>query len=239
VAYSTATTWSVGNTSSHWSKTLKGAASSRVPPDSGSKPCSKTTSPGNAPDVTGLTLETLTPRSTVNDISRAWRQFQRARRNPAFGFSPRGESGIHDLLVKAIRVAETSIYVEDQYFALAAAIGGTNELLDALASTVAKSSFRHLVVITCDVGTIQGELYQVNRRRRDLWNRVAGRFSDKVSVWAYKGGQNRCYWLHAKAWIFDDTFAVIGSANFNRRSLSTDGELAVGVVDLEPTGVSN
>jgi len=50
-------------------------------------------------------------------------------------------------------------------------------------------------------------------------------------VWAYNGPQ-QCNWLQAKTWIFDDTMAVIGSANFNRRGLSHDGELGVGVVDL-------
>jgi phosphatidylserine/phosphatidylglycerophosphate/cardiolipin synthase-like enzyme len=32
-------------------------------------------------------------------------------------------------------------------------------------------------------------------------------------------------------WIFDDTFAIIGSANCNRRSYSTDSEVGVAILD--------
>ncbi|GAA2629584.1 hypothetical protein GCM10010399_71840 [Dactylosporangium fulvum] len=37
--------------------------------------------------------------------------------------------------------------------------------------------------------------------------------------------------MHAKTWIFDDTLAVVGSANFNRRSLFVDGEIAAAIRD--------
>src|SRR5207237_9014566 len=37
--------------------------------------------------------------------------------------------------------------------------------------------------------------------------------------------------VHTKAWIVDDEFAIIGSANHLRRSLYTDGEISIGVAD--------
>jgi phosphatidylserine/phosphatidylglycerophosphate/cardiolipin synthase-like enzyme len=148
-----------------------------------------------------------------------------------YRFSPSGDSGIHDLLLGAIRATRHHIYVEDQYFVASGAIAGDRELLRALAETIARPSFTHLVVLTCGVGTVQVELRQTNLRRRELWRAIAGRNADKISVWAYKGGQDRCYWQHAKTWIFDDELAVVGSANFNRRGLCHDGELAVAVHD--------
>jgi phosphatidylserine/phosphatidylglycerophosphate/cardiolipin synthase-like enzyme len=150
-----------------------------------------------------------------------------------FSFAPTGESSIHDLMVKAIRATRETIYVEDQYFVACKGMAGNEELLQALAETIARPTFKHMLVLTTGVGTVQGELHQTNRRRRELVNRIAARFPDRISVWAYKGGQSRCYWLHSKTWIFDDTMAVIGSANFNRRGLSHDGELGAGVVDLD------
>jgi phosphatidylserine/phosphatidylglycerophosphate/cardiolipin synthase-like enzyme len=152
-----------------------------------------------------------------------------------FAFAPIGESSIHDLMVQAIRATRESIYVEDQYFVACQSIGGTAELLQALADTIARPTFKHMLVLTTGVGTVQGELYQTNRRRRELVDHIAAQFPGKISVWAYKG-DDHVYWLHAKTWIFDDTMAIIGSANFNRRGLSHDGELGVGIIDLDRPG---
>ncbi len=178
---------------------------------------------------TGTPLTALRPTNSTLSIARTLSQLSETE----FSFAPTGESGIHDLLVQAIRNTSSSIYVEDQYFLASAQIGGYDELLGALAGTLAKATFKHLLVLTCGVGTIQGELRQVNQRRRALWQRVAANNPGRMSVWAYKGNQERCYWMHSKLWVFDDTFAIVGSANFNRRGLSHDGELAVGIYDVQ------
>ena len=39
------------------------------------------------------------------------------------------------------------------------------------------------------------------------------------------------HFIHSKLWIFDNEFAIIGSANFNNRSLSYDSEVMVGFYD--------
>jgi phosphatidylserine/phosphatidylglycerophosphate/cardiolipin synthase-like enzyme len=41
--------------------------------------------------------------------------------------------------------------------------------------------------------------------------------------------------MHSKIWIFDDEFLIAGSANAFRRSLYTDGEISVGVIDDNDT----
>jgi phosphatidylserine/phosphatidylglycerophosphate/cardiolipin synthase-like enzyme len=179
---------------------------------------------------TGIPLTVLRPENSKLSIAHTWRQLGG---ESEFSFAPTGESSIHDLLVRAIRATRETIYVEDQYFVASATIGGNEEILQALAETLARPTFKHMLVLTTGVGTVQGELHQVNQRRRNLVRRIAGRFPDRISLWSYKGGQDRCYWLHSKMWLFDDTMVVIGSANFNRRGLSHDGELAIGVVDLE------
>lgn len=177
---------------------------------------------------TGTALPALRSSNTVLSISRTFSQLG----SNEFSFAPTGESGIHDLLVQAIRATTSTIYVEDQYFIASARIGGDEVLLRALAETMAKPTFKHLLVLTCGVGTIQGELFQVNQRRRALWRRLAASHPDRISIWAYKGPE-RCSWIHSKMWIFDDTFAMVGSANFNRRGLTHDGELGVGVIDMD------
>ena len=179
---------------------------------------------------TTIPLTVRRPENARHSIAEAARD---AMAPGEFSFAPTGESSIHDLLVQAIRATRETIYVEDQYFVACKGMGGNEELLQALAETIARPTFKHMLVLTTGVGTVQGELHQTNRRRRELVERIASRFPNRISVWAYKGGQLRCSWLHAKTWIFDDTMAVIGSANFNRRGLSHDGELGVGVVDLD------
>jgi phosphatidylserine/phosphatidylglycerophosphate/cardiolipin synthase-like enzyme len=149
-----------------------------------------------------------------------------------FAFAPNGNSSIHDLLVKAIQASEESIYIEDQYFVASAEMARDRLLLRSLAQTLAKKSFKHLIVLTCGVGTVQGELCQTNQRRRGLWDVLGAAFPGKLTAWCYKNGTDRCYWQHSKTWIFDDRFAVVGSANFNRRGLSHDGELGAGIMDL-------
>jgi phosphatidylserine/phosphatidylglycerophosphate/cardiolipin synthase-like enzyme len=179
---------------------------------------------------TGIPLTALRPKNARVSMAQILRDLSNGNE---FSFAPKGESSIHDLLVQAIRATRETIYVEDQYFVASTAMGGQDELLQALAEAIARPTFKHMLVLTTGVGTVQGELFQTNQRRRDLVRRIAARFPDRISLWAYKGGQDRCYWLHSKMWLFDDTFAVIGSANFNRRGLSHDGEMGVGVLDTE------
>jgi phosphatidylserine/phosphatidylglycerophosphate/cardiolipin synthase-like enzyme len=181
---------------------------------------------------TGVPLTSLRKENLNLSLAQILKEL---RSGNEFGFAPEGESSIHDLLVQAIRATRETIYVEDQYFVASTAMGGQEELLQALTEAIARPTFKHMLVLTTGVGTVQGELFQTNQRRRDLVRRIAARFPDRISLWAYKGGQDRCYWLHSKMWIFDDTMAVIGSANFNRRGLSHDGELGVGVLDMEST----
>ena len=38
-------------------------------------------------------------------------------------------------------------------------------------------------------------------------------------------------YVHAKSWVFDDEFAIVGSANINRRGYSHDSEAVVGIYD--------
>lgn len=138
---------------------------------------------------------------------------------------PVGEHGIHDLLLHGVRTATRSIYVEDQFFT------GVPDVVQALVDTVAKPTFEHLVILTARAQHAQTDLQQVNRHRREVLRRLTAVFPAKVSAWVYRDGQTRCGWMHAKTWIFDDELAVVGSANFNRRGLTHDGEIAAGVVD--------
>jgi hypothetical protein len=54
---------------------------------------------------------------------------------------------------------------------------------------------------------------------------------DRVAVYGIENHLGRPVYVHAKVCIVDDTWAIIGSDNFNRRSWTHDSELSCAVVD--------
>jgi phosphatidylserine/phosphatidylglycerophosphate/cardiolipin synthase-like enzyme len=157
-----------------------------------------------------------------------------------YGFAPDGEMSIYNLLCKAIRNTARTIYLEDQYLIESERIGtrrgNVPSIAEVLASTIARSSFEKMIVLTPIAGTLQPELYQVWRRRVRFWQQLGAGAKDKVVIYAYNGDPAGPYLVHSKTWIFDDRFAVVGSANCNRRGYSHDSEIAAGVGDENPAG---
>lgn len=49
---------------------------------------------------------------------------------------------------------------------------------------------------------------------------------------------NSVQFVHAKLWIFDDTVALVGSANSNRRGYAHDSEIAVAFGDITEAGAT-
>ncbi len=54
---------------------------------------------------------------------------------------------------------------------------------------------------------------------------------DRVAVYSPENTEGTPVYVHAKVCIVDDTWAIIGSDNFNRRSWTHDSELSCAVVD--------
>jgi phosphatidylserine/phosphatidylglycerophosphate/cardiolipin synthase-like enzyme len=100
-----------------------------------------------------------------------------------------------------------------------------------LSNTIAKTSFERMIILVPGAGSIQGELHQVWRRRINFWNQLGASASKKVSIYAYRADPESPILVHSKAWIFDDTFAVVSSANSNRRGYSHDSEVGAGIAD--------
>ena len=57
---------------------------------------------------------------------------------------------------------------------------------------------------------------------------------DRVAVFGIENHAGTPVYVHAKACIVDDTWATIGSDNFNRRSWTHDSELSAVVLDSGP-----
>ncbi len=148
-----------------------------------------------------------------------------------YAFAPNGEQDAARMIIAGIVAAERCIYVEDQYFFPTAPTVATGiDVEAAIKVALAKPGFEQLIVLVphsrlCDV---PGGA----RKRKELIDHlVAAPGGSKVKVYNPRNpGSNHSY-VHSKTWVFDDQYAIIGSANTNRRSFTHDSEAVVGFVD--------
>jgi len=137
-------------------------------------------------------------------------------------FAPRGETSLFQAHIKAIKNAQNFIYIEDQYFVL------VPELLDAIME-VMPTIQRVVVIVNQDTSPFTNAgyikyLYQMVQPLRE-------KYPNKLKLYATKADLK--IYIHSKIMIIDDVFLTIGSANWNRRSMTSDSELNADVVDRE------
>jgi phosphatidylserine/phosphatidylglycerophosphate/cardiolipin synthase-like enzyme len=145
------------------------------------------------------------------------------------------ERTIAEILLASIAAAEKIIYVEDQYMI---------DLVVAKALNQALSKVKHIIFLIphssisdlpgvwkrrkAFIQTVQGTQ---KKPKADGGGKDRGTFQAYYLVDAATGKiGSECY-VHAKTWIFDDEMVIIGSANCNRRGLSSDSEANVCVFD--------
>ncbi|KPI32338.1 Phospholipase D-like domain containing protein [Actinobacteria bacterium OV320] len=176
------------------------------------------------PGAAGIPLLTLAPTFTAAGD----KQVQVATTYPngkrgitgapaGYAFAPSGDQAARSLLHHAIASARRFIYVEDQYLVDAAT---SQALLAALPNLAA------LIILIPDTNAVNQEIHQGWRRRREFIDPLVSAAPGRVIV-----SMHRKKTIHSKAWIFDDEFAIIGSANCNRRGMTHDSEIMVGVHD--------
>ena len=136
-----------------------------------------------------------------------------------FSFAPGGIFEFRTAMRKAIAQAERYVYVEDQGFR-------NMELMDLLhKQLVAQPALKVIFVHGGDPAdppdTFMAHAINAHlvKDRPDLGSRIA----------FYEAGQT----MHSKLTIIDDIWAAIGSANAFRRSMYTDGECSIAVLDEE------
>lgn len=140
-----------------------------------------------------------------------------------YSFAPTGSKAIRQLISHLMGQAQNFIYVEDQYF-VDESVG--RELATHM------SRLKALILLICDSNSVNGELHQAFARRRAVFAHLAPHAA-KVAVVIRN---NR--FVHAKTWIFDDTIAVVSSANVNRRGFEHDSEIGVAFGDVRGLGTA-
>jgi phosphatidylserine/phosphatidylglycerophosphate/cardiolipin synthase-like enzyme len=124
----------------------------------------------------------------------------------------------------AVREASRFIYLEDQYFM---SLDLVRELVHAA---------RRLAHITILLpGTTVTEPITWNARQRALRElvRLGGPgIEKKIGIYQHTLGAHEC--IHSKLLLFDDDYALVGSANANNRGYFLDSEAAAGIADIDP-----
>ena len=97
---------------------------------------------------------------------------------------------------------------------------------------LAAESFKFLVILTSQDRHANWSLMgHAEYRRKLLIDELRSVAADKVIVVTRSD-----LYVHAKAWVFDDKFAVIGSANMNNRGYFSDSEVTAGIADKNAGG---
>jgi phosphatidylserine/phosphatidylglycerophosphate/cardiolipin synthase-like enzyme len=163
----------------------------------------------------------------------------RAQANIGYRFAPNGEMTAWQIILHGIKTAREFIYVEDQYLI---SMDASNALRDQL-SVVKKIII--LIPPSSQLESGLGGLPGVWGRRKDfIDNIISNGNADRLIVCSlFPPGVARPTpvrsvpndaehtYVHAKTWVFDDEFAVIGSANCNNRGYNHDSEVVAGITD--------
>jgi phosphatidylserine/phosphatidylglycerophosphate/cardiolipin synthase-like enzyme len=165
-----------------------------------------------------------------------------ASKRPPYPFAPDGERSIARAYGKAFGRARRLVYIEDQYLwsasvaeTLARALRAQHELrLIALVPRFPERGGRF-----AEPPELVGQ-----RQAVELVRRAGG---DRVAVYDLENDDGEPVYVHAKACIVDDVWAMVGSDNLNLRSWTHDSELGCAVVDatrdqrepLDPAGTGD
>ena len=147
-------------------------------------------------------------------------------RRAGYSFAPEGERSIARAYLKVLPRARRLIYLEDQYL-------WSSTVVSALASALRDVPDLHLIAVIPRFPDQDGKLsLPPNLIGRiaalNLLRKAAG---NRVAVYGIESEAGIPIYVHAKVCIVDDTWAIVGSDNFNRRSWTHDSELSCAVVD--------
>ncbi|TDH69252.1 hypothetical protein CCR75_003951 [Bremia lactucae] len=138
-----------------------------------------------------------------------------------YTFAPQGEQSIFHARIKAIRNAQNYIFIQDQYFIL------VPELLEAIMDMM--PSIERLIVIV--QRTVEAGYTGYAKYLYDMVFPIQKAYPDKFKLYSTK--ESKQLYIHSKLVIVDDVYVSLGSANWNRRSMTSDSEIGINIVDTE------
>ena len=147
-----------------------------------------------------------------------------------YEFANGGERSVARGYSKALSRARRMIYVEDQYL-------WGHHVGNVFTEALKEHRDLHVVAVVPLFPDLDGasRLPQLLGRRRSMLEMMEAA-PDRVAVYGIENHEGTPVYVHAKACVIDDTWATVGSDNFNRRSWTHDSELSAVVVDRAPEG---
>ena len=148
------------------------------------------------------------------------------KRLGGYPFAPNGERSVAHGYSKALKRARALIYVEDQYL-------WSQEVASTFAEALRAHPGLHVIAVLPHHPDQDGRFSLppnlIGRDRAICAMRRAG--GDRVAIYGVENVEGTPVYVHAKVCVVDDTWATIGSDNFNRRSWTHDSELTAAVLD--------
>ncbi|MEO5711730.1 MAG: phospholipase D-like domain-containing protein [Nocardioidaceae bacterium] len=153
------------------------------------------------------------------------RTYPNLRRGRDYEFARGGERSVARGYSKALSRARRLVYVEDQYL-------WGSQVGDVFTEALKEHPDLHVVAVVPLFPDLDGvaRLPQLLGRRRSMLEMMQAA-PDRVAVYGIENHAGTPVYVHAKACVIDDTWATVGSDNFNRRSWTHDSELSAVVVD--------
>jgi phosphatidylserine/phosphatidylglycerophosphate/cardiolipin synthase-like enzyme len=149
-------------------------------------------------------------------------------RHRAIPFAPDGERSIARAYLKALGRARSLVYIEDQYL-------WGSLVSDALAAALRAAPALRMIIVVPRYPDRDGRI-SGRAARAAQWPAISNLVragGSRVAVYDLENEQGTPIYVHAKAIVIDDVWAMVGSANLNRRSWTHDSEVACAVLDQE------
>ncbi len=142
-----------------------------------------------------------------------------------YPFANGGERSVARGYSKAVQRARRIIYVEDQYL-------WGHHIGNVFTEALREHPDLYVIAVVPLHPDLEGasrvsQLVGRRRAMREMLEAAPGR----VAVYGLENRHGTPVYVHAKACVVDDSWATIGSDNFNRRSWTHDSELSAVVVD--------
>jgi phosphatidylserine/phosphatidylglycerophosphate/cardiolipin synthase-like enzyme len=158
------------------------------------------------------------------------RTYPDLRRGRDYPFARGGERSVARGYTKALLQACRLVYIEDQYL-------WGNHVGSVLTEALRRHEGLRVIAVIPMHPDLEGaarapQLLGRRRAIREMTDAAPGR----VAVYGLENPVGTPVYVHAKTCVVDDTWATIGSDNFNRRSWTHDSELTAAVVDVGPGG---
>jgi phosphatidylserine/phosphatidylglycerophosphate/cardiolipin synthase-like enzyme len=173
-------------------------------------------------EVAGDPLASPTPPASRGEVEA---QLVRTVPEGTYRFAPKGEFRILDSYLRALRSAQSLIYIENQFLWSPEIV----ELLAGKLRSTPRDDFRIVLLLPANpnngADTTRGQLGRLIEA-----DGGRGRLLP-VTIHCHSGSRSHSLYVHAKVGLVDDRWLTVGSANLNEHSLFNDTEVNVATTD--------